>query len=217
MKRFILLIISAFFMQSAFSQIMQKGNFDIRAGVGFGVYNFNTTAYEDNQHSAVPGLFNLGIAYQISDDFSLGLDYERNGFVTDDSTDSKVVSQNIGVTASYHFINGEKNALAAFLTVGTSNLKFEDFDDSETVTARGTQVQVGLAWRHYFSDNFGFFLNTSFPYYSYNEFKNSNGDVYEDSRIVTGPGGVPIIESRTVSGVMTGINLRIGLALKFGG
>jgi len=216
MRKIIVLASLLLIISNTFSQALQKGNLDVRVGAGFGIYTFTSNDYEDNTTNALPGLFNLGLAYQISDAFSLGLDYERNGFVTDPDSNNKAISQNVGITAGYNFVNGEKNVLLAFFQLGYSSLRIDDFNESEYVTTRGSQIQLGAAWKHYFGETLGMFINFSIPFYSYNEFKNSKGDVYEVSR-VTSVNGIPTIESKVFQAKMTGVNFRAGLAFKFGG
>ncbi len=214
MKLLISTLLVIFFSFAAYAQALQKGNIDVHAGVGFGIYNFTIKSFETENADAVPGLINLGASYRISDAFSLGLDYERNGFVTDADSNEQVVSQNFGITAGYSLVNSDKNVLTPFFQIGATRLKFENFDNQDYVTASGLQLQFGLAWNHYFGERFGLFINASTPYYSYNKFKSSNGDVYEESRIVNDSQGNPIVETRVVDGNMTGINIRLGLALK---
>ena len=214
MKLFITTLLFLIISTTGFSQALQKGNIDARAGLGFGIYNFKINSFESEEGAAVPGLLNVGLAYRITDDFSLGIDYERNGFATDADSNSKVVSHNFGITAGYSFLNSEKNVLTPFLQIGAGGLRFDNFDNQEYVTASGIQVQLGLAWNHYFGETFGMFANVSVPGYFYSKFKNSKGDVYEDSRVVIDNQGNASLETRVVNGTMTGVNIRLGLALK---
>jgi hypothetical protein len=216
MKKLLFFAIISIVSLPSFGQALVKGNFDIRVGTGFGVYTLTTNDYEDNTTGAVPGLLNVGVGYQITDAFVLGIDFERNGFVTDPDSNNRAISQNFGLTAGYNFLNKEKNVLQAFLHVGSSTFTFENLDNQNDVKASGTQIQLGLAWRHYFGEVAGMFINFSIPYYSYNEFKNSDGDVYEVGR-TTIVNGQPKYESKVFQATMTGMNLRVGLALKFGG
>ncbi|MEQ8360282.1 MAG: outer membrane beta-barrel protein [Cytophagales bacterium] len=214
MKLFITSFLILLISNTGFSQALQKGDIDVHAGLGFGIYNFTIKAFETENADAVPGLLNAGAAYRISDAFALGIDYERNGFVTDADSNSKVVSQNFGITAGYSLLNSDKNVLTPFFQIGATRLKFENFDNQDYVTANGLQLQFGLAWNHYFGERFGMFINASAPYYSYSKFKSSNGDVYEESRVVNDSQGNPVVETRVVDGYMTGVNIRLGLALK---
>ena len=70
MKKCLFYALFLFTFSSAFSQALQKGNFDLHAGVGFGIYTFSSNDYEDNSTNAYPGLINLGLAYQISDELA---------------------------------------------------------------------------------------------------------------------------------------------------
>lgn len=196
------------------SQILTKGDVDISLGVGFGIYTFTTNDYEDNSTAALPGLVNINAAYQLSDKFALGITFERNGFVTDPDSNIRATSLNFGLTAGYNIVNSEKNVLQPFLVVGSSNFRFDNYNNQDYVKSNGTQVQLGLSWKHFFGETIGMFLNFSIPYYSYNEFVNSNGDTYEVSRLVT-KNGVPVIESRVLQGVMSGVNFRTGVNLRF--
>ncbi len=216
MKQYIFLVSFFFIFSNSYSQALQKGNLDLHAGAGFGVYTFTSNDYEENTTNGVPGLLNLGLAYQVTDGLSLGIDYERNGFVTDSDSNTKAVTQNFSLTVGYNVINGDKNVLQAFFQLGTSSFRFDNFNDQDYLTSRGSQIQLGAAWKHYFGETFGMFLNFSVPYYSYNEFKNSSGDVYKIGRVVN-INGVPTFESKVYQAKMVGVNFRAGLAFKFGG
>jgi len=100
---------------------LQKGNVDINAGVGFGIYTITSNDYEDENSAGVPGLLTIGTAYQISNAWGLGLNYERNGFATDPDSNNKAFLHNIGIIGSYNIVNGEKNVLYAFLGIGFSS------------------------------------------------------------------------------------------------
>lgn len=215
MKKVFLVFTSFLLTSATFSQVLVKGVIDVHTGLGFGIYSLKSNDYEDNTGGALPGLFNAGASYQITDGFFLGLDYERNGFATESDSNEKAVSQNFGLTGGYNFLNKEKNALQVFLTVGTSRFRYDNFNSEDYITSRGTQVQLGLTWKHYFGETFGMFMNFSIPYYSYNEFSNSKGDRYEVGRVVT-VNGIPEYESKVFQLTMSGVNFRAGITLKFG-
>lgn len=213
MKRILVIIVCALVSSASLkAQVLKKGNIDTYLGVGFGYYTLNSNLFENETSAVVPGLINLGAAYQITDGFALGLDYERNGFVTNADSNNKAVSQNFGLRASYNVLNKEKNALKAFIVLGTSTFRFDDLDTKNYAVSRGSQFQIGGEWKHYFGGKLGMFLNFSIPFYSYNEFKDEDGDVWEDSRL-----NGTVIETRVVQIKMNGVNFRTGITFKFGG
>ncbi|MEQ8562085.1 MAG: hypothetical protein RID18_11310, partial [Cytophagales bacterium] len=75
MKLFITSFLILLISNTGFSQALQKGDIDVHAGLGFGIYNFTIKAFETENADAVPGLLNAGAAYRISDAFALGIDY----------------------------------------------------------------------------------------------------------------------------------------------
>ena len=172
MKKVLGISAAIFFTLNIYSQSIEKGDFLIKAGVGFGVYSLSSNDYEESSNAGVPGLIPLSLTYHVSEKFGLGLEYERNGFVTD-SSHKKAISHNFGVKASYNFVNSEKNTLSAFFYLGSSSFRFDNFDDRDYITGSGSLVQFGSEWNHFFGEKIGMFINFSIPYFSYNTFKYS--------------------------------------------
>ena len=211
MRSVLFLFITSIVFNSAYSQVLQKGNVDINAGVGFGIYTITSNDYEDEKSAGVPGLLTLGVAYQLTDAWSIGLNYERNGFVTDPDSNNKAVLNNMGITGSYNFVNGEKNVLHAFLGIGYSSFRYDNLKDEEYVVGKGPQFQLGAGWKHYFGGKIGMYMNFSVPYYNYTKFKNGDGEELKIYRTnVLGQ----VIENKTYTISMVGANFRIGLLLK---
>lgn len=196
------------------AQALEKGDFDVKAGLGFGVYSLSSNEFEDNSGAGIAGLINVSGVYQFSNAFSAGLDFERNGFATDQDSNQRARSLNFGFVLNYNLLNAEKNVIQPFLQFGWSNFTFDNYDQGDYVQSRGSYFQLGLTWKHYFTDGFGMFVNASCPWYSYNEFQNSKGQTYEISRN-TGTLSNPDVETRVFQVHMMGLNVRTGLAFKF--
>ncbi|MEQ8323784.1 MAG: hypothetical protein RIC15_02230 [Vicingaceae bacterium] len=211
MKKISAGIFLAFVVFQAQSQALQKGNVDIHLGVGFGIYSFTSNDFEDNTGAGVPGLFSLGVAYQLSDKWSLGINYERNGFVTDPDSNNRAVSNNVGLVGGFNFVNSEKNVLHVNLEAGYSTFRYDDFKDEDYVIGTGSQIQLGAGWKHYFGGVMGMYMNFSVPFFNYSQFKNSEGEQLVVRR--TNIFGITT-ESRDYSITMNGVNFRIGLLVK---
>jgi len=211
MKYFIVLAISVLTINTTNAQALLKGDVDIHAGVGFGVYGITSNDFDDSKSTGVPGLISLGAAYQLSDAWSVGLNYERNGFATDPDSNHKAILNNIGIVGAYNFVNSDKNVLNVAVELGFSSFRYDDFKNEEYVIGTGPQFQFGAGWKHYFGGKVGMYMNFSVPFYKYSKFKNADGDelkVYQ--RDVFGQ----VIEEKTYTISMSGANFRIGLLLK---
>ena len=213
-RSFRLIILSLFFYGFGTSigngQALTKGDFDIHLGTGFGIFSITTNDFEDNQHTGVPGLFSLGVAYQLNDKWSIGINYERMGFLTEADSNEKAVTQNFGIIGSYYFSNNEKNAFSTFLEVGGSSFRYDDFKQEDYVTSSGFMIQPGVSWKHYWGKA-GFYLNFSIPYAYYDEFRNKDDDVLTVSEY--DPQAM-VIRSRQFDLNMIGVNFRAGLVLR---
>jgi hypothetical protein len=193
------------------AQVLQKGNFDIHAGLGFGVYGVTSNDFDDDNSSGVPGLVSLGVAYQVSDDWSLGINYERMGFLTESDSNNKAVANNFGAVVAYNIVNNDKNAFNVSLEIGYSSFRYDDFKEQEYVIGSGPEFQLGTSWKHYFGDKIGMYLNLSVPYFYYTNFKNGDDDklkVYQyDSQGA-------VIDERLFNVSMVGVNFRFGMLIK---
>jgi hypothetical protein len=179
MKKLILIFVSLFILNGSFAQNNQKGDFEIHAGLGFGVYGITSNDFEDNNSSGVPGLVSLGVSYQLSEKWNLGLNYERLGFLTEADSNEKAVANNIGVIIGYNIVNNEKNVININLETGFSSFRYDDFKEEEYVIGTGPEFQLGGTWKHYWGDHLGMYLGMSIPYFYYSEFKNKDGDALE--------------------------------------
>jgi hypothetical protein len=193
------------------SQALQKGDLDIHAGTGFGILNLTTNDFEDDQHTGVPGLLSLGVAYQFNEKWSVGLNYERMGFLTEADSNEKAVTHNFGLISYYNLSNNEKNVFSILLDAGISSFRYDDFKEEDYVTSTGFMIQPGGSWKHYWGDHIGFYLNLSVPIAYYSEFRNKDDDLLEVSEY---DAQSMVIRSRVFDLSMVGVNFRAGLVLK---
>ena len=211
MKNIIISLLAIFAVNQASAQALEKGDFDIHVGLGFGIYSVTSNDFEDDNSAGVPGLFSVGIAYQLSDKWSLGLKYERMGFLTEADSNHKAVSNNFGVVVAYNFINAEKDILNASFETGYSSFRYDDFKDQAYVIGSGPEFQLSATWKHYFGEKFGMYMNMSVPYFYYTNFKNGEDDKL---KVASYDSQGNLIEERLFSVSMVGVNFRVGLLLK---
>ena len=195
---------------SSEAQAIQKGDVEIRAGVGFGIYSITSNDFIDDHSAGVPGLVSLGIGYQISDRWILGLNYERMGFITESDSNTKAVSNNIGLMAGYTILNSDKNSFMLSFEAGSSSFRYDDFKDEAYVIGSGPEFQLGGTWKHQFGKTVGMYINFAIPYFYYTNFENDDDDklkVYQkDSQGL-------VIDERIFAVSMIGMNLRVGLLI----
>jgi len=194
------------------AQAIQKGDFEISAGSGFGFYGLATNEFEDNTNFGLPGVISLGVSYQLSNSFGLGINYERNGFLTDPDSNNKAVSNSIGLAVAYNVVNAEKNAVSLTLEVGGSGFRYDDFKNEDYVVSTGGHLKLGGHYRHYFNDHLGFYLKLNLSSFTYTSFENQNGDQFKVYRL--NDFGF-ITDERNFELRMIGMNFGFGLQYKF--
>jgi hypothetical protein len=187
-----------------FSQAVQKNDFEIAGGVGFGIYGVNNNDPQkdtSNENSlAAAGLVNFSMHYAVIKSLSIGILAERNGFVTEKDSSNKGVSLNIGLNLQYRLINKEKTVVFANLMGGYTHFKYEDH--KERVVGKGTLFQIGIGFKHYFTKTVGMFIESNYSIYPYNKLVSSHGEVLK-----TGP----VNNQEDLSIFISGLNLRFGL------
>ena len=203
MKKVILSLVLSTIFISAQAQY-EPGDIDISLGTGFGFYGAKTndSDVDTSGVNAAAGLLNLGVNYTIANNYSIGLNFERNGFLTDTTT-AYGYTMNYKLNFQYRFINGEKNALGLQAGVGMSSLKFVDENSTDYVKGNGLTYEFVLLFHHYFGERFGMFINAGYGNYSYKELRDQDGDLWlsDDNS-----------ESKTFS--LSGVNARIGIQFK---
>jgi hypothetical protein len=196
------------FTNTSFSQCTKKGDIDGKVGFGFGIYNLANNDETEQNSGGVPGLITLSSAYALGDRWSLGLQYERNGFLTNKDSSDAARSHNLGLAGTYRFVNREKVAFYVDLILGISSFTYEKNQINGTldkVTSSGSNLQLGLGMKQYFGQHIGWFWELAFTNYSYKKFTNKDGDVLK-----TDDGKFNNLEIK-----MTGGNLRVGVCYKF--
>lgn len=203
MKKILLLLVS-FIPLITFAQAIHKGNCEITAGTGFGIYDVSNNESNDsakNNSTGATGLLNVSFKYAISEKFSLGFILERNGFAHDSL--NKAHSINIGLDAQYLFVNKEKNVIYIDFLGGYSNFKFIDNKNKNWVVGNGLTIQPGIGFKHYFGKTFGFYLQSNYAFYRYKKLIDANGNILK-----TGNSTDYLIR-------LSGLNVKIGLSFKF--
>lgn len=188
-----------------FAQAIKKGNIEISAGTGFGIYgtsdNESNNDTAKNNNTAAAGLLNVSCKYAISEKFSLGFILERNGFAHDSS--NKAHSLNVGLNAQYLFVNKDKNIIYFDFVGGYSNFKYVDESSKNWVTSNGLNLQPGIGFKHYFGENLGFYLQSNYAFYSYKKLVGDNGEILKTSK------------SEDYNIKLSGLNVKVGLLIKF--
>jgi len=204
MKKIILLFVS-FIPVLIFAQAVKKGNVEITAGTGFGIYGAsdnesnNDTSQSDS--TAVAALLDVSLKYSITNKLCLGFMLERNGFAHDSS--NKAHSVNVGLNTQYLFVNKKKNVIYFDFLGGYSNFKYIDNGSKNWVTSNGLTIQPGIGFKHYFGKTLGFYLQSNYAFYSYKKIVADNGEILKNSK------------SEDYNLRLSGLNVKIGLMFKF--
>ncbi len=186
----------------------EPGNISITAGGGIGLYGANSNDIEDTLSgvNAGSGLIELNVNYSIMDRLAVGVNFERNGFITEvDSVNSQTYgnSLNYRLDLTYRLTNSEKNSLYVRTLLGMSSFKFGDNSNSTYVKSTGFCYEFDLGVQHHFGETVGFFFNAGWAGYNYNELTDQDGVVVETSN-----NSAPFRVS------FSGVNTRLGLLFR---
>lgn len=209
--------------------IYPKGTINVGLGVGFGMYGAqdnDTSSVETRKIDAICGLIPAFVDYSISKAFTIGFQFERNGFLTEkDSTTgykNRGNSINFDGTLKYRIINRKKcthydifskriptggSVLSSNLLLGYSyfTYKYKDaLGNKKELHGDGIHFQLCLQYDHYFNETIGYFLNASYNIYYYFQ-------MFDEDFVLIEVNNKADILAMTLSG----INLRGGLSIKF--
>lgn len=188
----------------------EQGDIDFGLGGGIGVYGGSTNDVDEVDTTGGPDaaavLFNIDVNYAVIEELSIGVDFERNSFITqDDSTDTDSYgnSNNFKFNVQYRFVNSEKNCLALEGGIGMSAFKFGDNISNEYAKGSGLTYEFGLDYQHYFGENVGMFINVGYGGYQYKELRNQANEVWRTNN-----------DTDNIEVVFSGVNIRVGLQIK---
>lgn len=205
MKKFILSFVLLTICITSQAQY-EPGDIDISLGTGFGLYGAKTNDDVADTSNTGSGLLNLGVNYSITQNYVIGLNIERNGFIfSNDSSDADNYGYTINykINLQYRFINSEKNSFSFQGGIGVSSLKFGNKKTKDFVKGNGLTYEFGILFQHYYGEHIGLFINAGYGSYTYNKLYDQDGDLWL----------VDINEdSRTLS--LSGVNARIGIQFR---
>jgi len=207
MKTKIFLTAAFFFLlfSQTFSQGVKQGNIGFDLGIGFGIYGANNNDVNDsvdNGVNAACSLIPFNFSYALSNNFSAGLDFERNGFLNNDSTFAH--SLNFGISGTYRFVNKEKCLFSFAGIVNVSSLTFGDVYSDRRINGNGFNLQIIFTYSRFYGKHFGYFINTAYTFYKYTELYDEDGNY-----IKVNNGSVKYELS------LFGANIRTGVCFKF--
>jgi hypothetical protein len=187
------------------AQMVNKGSFLRDAGTGFGLYQATDNDDSTGNSLVLPGLLNLYGEYQLTGRWGFGLLLERNGYLSDRDSSDRAHSFHAGISTAFRILNIKRTVVYAGALYGISSFSYKDLSNNRGVNSLGSNFQLLMGMRQYFSDHLGFFVHTCFTTAAYNELADEDGNILK-----TGDGSNKIYRIR-----FSGANLRIGFSYKF--
>ncbi len=206
-KKTILIVLLFFACNFIFSQSLQKGNFDIDAGIGLGLYSVtsNDISEASENSMALKILFPININYFIFDKFSVGLTMQYNSFALNrDSTSNYARTSNFGINSKILLLNNPDDIIFLDLCIGYSEFIWRNRKKIEGLNGFGYFYNIGFGFNHYFNNSLGFYFHVANTVYQYNMLYNNR-----DLVITVEEGIEPLVIN------LSGFNFAIGLCLKF--
>lgn len=188
----------------------EPGNLELNMGGGFGLYGGSSNDDDQDTTSgpdAGSSLIELGFSYSVQENFAVGLNIERNGFLTDNDTvteDNYGYSYNIRLSPAYRFVNKEKTCFYVRGLVGVSFFKYGNHYDNSWVKSTGLSYGLELGWQHHFTEKVGMYINSGWAGYSYAKLTDHNGDVLRNNQ-----------NTEDLYLRLNGVNTRLGLVVRF--
>lgn len=240
MKKYVIFFMALCFLSAVNvnAQAFQKGNKNIDVGIGFGGYGthsittteisftafgvpFSQSQVFDTTDGAASMIIPISFEYGISNKFGLGVDLTPTSyFIAEEDRDyiNSVKGFDIGVKASYHILDAEKNDLFVTLGVGTSSINWKFKNDETNVlglssaSGSGTYFSFNVSDRIFFSDNLGLLLNLGYRGYKYPKIEY---DVSDANSALAAFGVTDAKISQELEWSLNGVQAGIGLAVKF--
>ena len=220
--------------KSVKAQAFEKGNINIDLGVGFGIYgtkqtqNFKlsiagTTVLDqtnDTTDGALSFIIPIAFEYGITDKIGLGVDFMYSNYAisdTDRVNTESVKAIDFGAKFNYHLLKANKNDLMIGFGIGYSNMTWKfvkqntsNAFESESAGGSGLYWTLGITDRIFFSDNIGMMFNVSYRGYSYSSIEY---ELTSEAEQILSAADAEL--SNTLKFDMNGVNVGLGLALKF--
>jgi hypothetical protein len=171
------LLWSVSFLSHAGDSFRTGSRLNVHIGTGFGIYNVSNNRYGDKDAGALSGNFRLGADYGILPRFNVGLELFANGFATDKDSNNAASLNGLGLYAHWNFAKKEKTTWYLHSGFGVTNFTYQDFDDDGKATSTGGYFKLGLGFRRYFGDHFGFYADLLGTGYNYNKFEYKDGTI----------------------------------------
>lgn len=208
MKKFLLLFVFAVFVGScAYSQAVKPGSFEAGVGTGFGIFQVSSNDTTGENSLAVSGILSGHFQYAPIEKLSLGIAFQRNGFVTNKDSGQSAQTYLLGVGVQYRAVNAENTVIYFGLTGGPSWMNFYDDHNDNYVKGEGYWIDLTAGMRYYITYKAGIFVELAYVKKHLTNFDDKNHDL-----LMVGP----YTNRNKFELDMGGMNLRIGLNFKFG-
>ena len=206
-KIILLVVIYTVFAIRAYSQAVVSGNFEAGAGAGFGIFQVSHNDSSSENAIGVSGILQGHFNYAPIDNLSLGVLFQRNGFVTERDSGNSVQTWLPGASVHYRVINAESTTVYFGLTGGPSWIHFYHNGSNNYVDGKGYWFDLVAGTRFFISDVTGFFVELSYNKQHFTHFNDKDNNL-----LMVGP----VNDRREYMLNMGGMNLRLGLNFKFG-
>jgi hypothetical protein len=172
MKKILLLLIAATFLQQTNAQSFERGSLVVSANYGIDGYKINehnvnkaNNGTQDTTTGAASKNFNLGVEYGLFKWLGVGLQGKLDNYYHDDNI-SDAIGFEIGVLINAHIIRVNHFDLLVGVNLGFSNLTIDYPINNYQVYGSGGWSDFHITPRIYFG-RFGINLNLYFPSISY--------------------------------------------------
>ena len=206
-KIILLFVMLIMIVVRAYPQAVESGNFEAGAGTGFGLFQLNHNDSSGSNNPALSGILQGHFQYAPINNLSVGILFQRNGFVTDRDSGRSVQTYLFGGGIHYRAINSENTVIYFGLSGGPSWMHFYDKGQDNYVNGEGYWLDLVAGTRYYITNKAGIFVEISYNKQHLTHFDDKNNNL-----LMVGP-----VNNRQEFVLnMTGMNLRIGLNFKFG-
>ena len=167
---------------SSYSQAVTSGSSELGAGLGFGIFHVSSNDTAGGTSLAASGVLQAHYHYAFRDEFSGGLLFQRNGFLTEKDSGNSVRSYLAGGSILLRAVNGEKTTVYFGLSGGPSWMHFYHSSTNTYVDGRGYWMDVMAGTRIFFSGTLALFIELSYNKQHFTNFDDRNGNL-----LMTGP------------------------------
>lgn len=222
------------------AQAFQKGTINVDLGIGFGLYGTsyshketrtatvtaagypsNAIDYDrsrDTTDGALSTVIPFSFEYGVTDKIGAGVDFTYNSYFigrndTDNTDLLSVKAYDFGLKGYYHPFNSDFYDMSIGLGFGLSSIKWKTTNTGDDYSGSGFYVNLDIKNKFWFSEHIGAFLNIGYKGNFYSDITKDLSSEEAELEALSWVSNVTMKDE--FSFTMHGVNLGVGLALKF--